>query len=211
MEKTRLQIEIDKSVIPGLSEKIDRAYSESHRRYHDRNHIEEIWDVFEDHYASRFNADDRKKFFFATIFHDFIYEVGSPDNEILSANAMLEHFGLTSPFTTGFFGEIYYTILGSRNHWDKANDILPLWGQLFLDLDIYHLATPGKYEENGVKLLEEFTSKFTEQQVYEGRVKFLENVLKSPKIYRILTEREEGARQNLQKDIEITEAKLLHR
>jgi len=190
---------------PGLEALVKGAYDAPYRKYHNWDHIEEIWNLFERDYASEFLHQDRQSFFYATVFHDIVYEVGNSQNELLSAQEMLKFFKLSNPYSNSQICEIFHVIVGSRNHWDAVNDTLPEWGKLFLDLDIYHLgSSKEKYQDNGRKLFDEFSSKFSETEIFFGREKWLKGVLANKKLYRLMDEdREKQARQNMENDLDL--------
>lgn len=193
-------LEEAKKAYPGrLYRSVVEHYQEPHRKYHNLQHIQRIWEIrlsLVDRFP--FVEDEDRKFLFATLFHDIIYNVGSKTNEIDSAEKFLNFLGFKSKYSDPFVTEIYDVIVASRNHCDIANAYLLDWQKLFLDIDLYDIGGSEEiYAQNGEKIVEEFSSKFRTDEITKGRMAWIESMLANRQIFWILTEREDQARRNM--------------
>lgn len=177
-----------------LRRTIVKAYQEPYRKYHNQTHLVKLWSL----YLAMFKHDaaTQEKFFFTTIFHDLVYVPGSNDNEENSAKIWLEFS--KEIFSEKIRKEINAVILATKDHTNPDHDSLPEWGKIFLDLDLYELASyPEIYKANGELIRQEFAPFVTSEQFKEGRIKFLESMTKAPKIFRIFDVRNNYARVNM--------------
>lgn len=181
-----------------LRRKITKAYREPSRKYHNQWHLTKIWSL----YLAMFRDDEqiKQKIFYTTIFHDLVYVPGAKDNEEKSAEIFMK-------FSDGIFSnpnreEIELVILATKDHTNPNHDSLPEWGKIFLDLDLYELASfPEIYRQNSELIRQEFLPFITPEEFEEGRQKFLKLMLDSPKIFRIFPLRDKYARINLRTEI----------
>ena len=182
----------------GLKTDIRARYEEPHRFYHNTEHIGKIWQYYWWHTRNQ-SWNERIKL--ATIFHDVIYEVGSVNNELRSAQFMLSSMGMT--YKDGsVFAEIHDTILATKDHTNPAYDSMYEWSLMFLDLDLYELGSElDVFKANTVKVTAELATKYSAEEIITGRQAWLEKMLSSKRIFRYFKERESKARLNLEHEL----------
>lgn len=138
---------------------LNNAYNESHRHYHNWNHIEFMLHKMDDliKLVSQPNVVRN-----AIFWHDKIYNTKQPDtiNVIQSAESFLYH---TSSNYSSFKYATLSMILGSADHINAVPtiDYYPGFKQdfnLFLDLDLSSLGdTYEKFSENSLNIRKEFS------------------------------------------------------
>lgn len=148
---------------------LDR-WSESHRHYHNINHLNNlIAQINEDYADGRLNESEREKLTLTALFHDLVYEPDRNDNEEKSADIF---YRFCSEQHNVDLVEVKQMILDTKNHLPCT----PL-SQKFIDYDM------NICERNFDELLEweegikEEYSMFSNEEYKSGRIKFLESIL----------------------------------
>jgi predicted metal-dependent HD superfamily phosphohydrolase len=129
----------------------------------------------------------------AIFYHDYIYSPGASDNEMQSKIVFDEDckalgvdplVGSAALISKMILSTAYYETQGS------VNDLG--------DLDLATLALPyDEYTYHGKLLFEEYSSRFLESQMIEGRRDFLVRMLSLPKIFNHDPERDSRAQLNM--------------
>jgi predicted metal-dependent HD superfamily phosphohydrolase len=89
-------------------------WNESHRFYHDLNHLTDlISQINEDYGNGVINSNERKKLIITALFHDVVYEIGDDDNKERSADLF---FKFCSEKHDIDIVEIRQMILDTKNH-----------------------------------------------------------------------------------------------
>ena len=174
--------------------KIIEKYSESHRHYHNLNHILELLKKCDEYKINSPNI------VLAIFYHDVIYSTLLPGNEDKSAqfaDDSLRSLG-EPPKRIKMVREM---VLATKKHQQKINDPEI---QLFLDLDFCIMGySEADYEKYVVAIRNEYSSipKFL---FNSGRKKFLQSVANEAQLFHTtLFESEFGnqARINIQKEL----------
>jgi predicted metal-dependent HD superfamily phosphohydrolase len=144
-------------------EDLNRHYNESHRHYHNLNHIHECFDALDRVERllspSEFSAGDYEEIVCMIWFHDIIYNVGADvghgDNERDSANVWLEsEQAALLPYWV--VNIVKNGILMSAAH-TKTHKNITKSQEIFLDIDLSGLGS--SYEEflkNGENIRKEY-------------------------------------------------------
>ena len=148
---------------------LDR-WSESHRHYHNINHLNDlIAQINEDYADGKLNESEREKLTLTALFHDLVYEPNRNDNEEKSADIF---YRFCSEQYNVDLVEVKQMILDTKNHVPCT----PL-SQKFIDYDM-NICERNFDEllewEDGIK--EEY-SMFSNEEYKSGRIKFLESIL----------------------------------
>lgn len=154
-------------------------------------------ELLKDIYSDRLNATDKKILTAAITYHDCIYEVGSSNNERLSAIALQEE--RSKAFYPEDMIEAMRLVLLTIHHTTSVHDTL---GSIIIDLDLAGLGT-DEYWSNKDKIRKEYASA-TDEQWLAGRAAFLTNFLSRDRIY--YTEYgqenwEQKARENMNEEL----------
>ncbi len=170
-------------------------YSEKHRAYHNLSHINYLLGE-----VQKIDFADFDAVYFATWFHDVIYEPKKNDNEIESAKLAVKLLSnLNLPVNQ--IAKIEQIIIATQKH---SAENLDDDGRIFLDLDLSILgATPEIYQNYSQAIRQEYSHVW---KIFyrRGRRKILQNFLQRETIYftENLRERfENQARLNLANEI----------
>jgi predicted metal-dependent HD superfamily phosphohydrolase len=187
------------------AERIDEAltfYDEPHRRYHNRLHLQEMFDTAQDMACPLLPAQS-----LALLFHDAVYVPGAARgaNEALSAQ-LLRVYGGGVPGPT--LELAYRIVIDTADHLPRADE-----SRLVLDLDLMRLAGSDhefeRYsrevfaEQRPLVLIADDEAAWSYFQ--KRRVGFFERLLERPEIYCLPAFRarfEAGTRRNLRRAIE---------
>jgi len=156
---------------------IRSCYTERHRHYHNFFHLSECVKEAEVIEGKFSNYDAA---LFALIYHDLYWIPNSKTNEEMSADRAYydaHQLGMSKDFCN----TVRSLILSTRHN---STDVDNLDTALVRDIDFCILGKdPGHYlcYESGVKL--EYTSFFDKNHYLEGRVKFLEMILRRKHIF----------------------------
>lgn len=182
-----------------LYEDVIKRYSASNRHYHNINHIYSMTDWLK---VFMTRLQNPKFVFLAIVYHDIIYKTTRSDNEEQSAQYFkkiaLKKLDLKAPEIGYIMDLIRYT-----KHNFESTENLPNDAKYLLDFD---LAVLSSSEEKYISYCDNIRREF---KIYpnflykKGRLDFLQNFLKKPKIY--LSEEylfsEKKARENMENEI----------
>lgn len=152
----------------------------------------------------------------AARWHDAIYEPFASDNETRSA----QMYWNMNNHKTFKYNRVFNIIEATRNHFEYNGD--NLLQQVFLDADLYELGSPWELFEHNYNLIKlefiegfmkggekYFSSRYLEDVFEKRRKVWLESIMVlHPKIFKIATEREERARNNIKRQLENLEKRL---
>lgn len=152
------------------------GYSESHRRYHNLEHLGEMLSALQD-FRVRFREWDAVVM--AAFYHDIIYQPGSKKNEADSARfaraALVE-----MKCDAAFINRVEDLILATERHVYRPGDAD---AALFLDIDMAILAAPvARYDRYTDDLRYEFRG-IPGLFFRRGRRKFLKQLLSQDRIF----------------------------
>lgn len=187
----------DMPFIYHTSSAIFTKYEESHRHYHNTQHILNFYTECQ---KIKTNINDYDSFFFAIIFHDVIYSTSNKDNEQKSAEYARK---ILTPLGFPTINNVENLIIRTENHTQiEANEKYDT--QAFLDLDLCILgSSPEQYKEYSDSIRKEW--KHVPSFLYKpGRKKILQQFLQEKSIYRLpefKNKYEQQARQNIQQEL----------
>jgi predicted metal-dependent HD superfamily phosphohydrolase len=140
------------------------------RHYHNWNHIVSLFELINKH-----DLDLNIPQYLAVLFHDIVYEPGSPTNERDSSEVMREMAdGL---FSHKQLNDAAIIIHDTKTHIPTSHD-----SKLVLDLDMSVLGIPKMHEDFNKQIREEFR-KYSDAEYNAGRKAFFEELLARPRIY----------------------------
>lgn len=198
------ELSINDQLAHKMYTKIEKKYSESHRKYHNLQHLRELFayvDAYED------LIEEKKLVELAIWYHDIIYSVLRPaKNELKSAQLALKEIpeGILSVEERE---RLFCWIESTKKHF-IPEEYATLSGQLFMDFDMAILAAPNeKYVVYAKNIREEYGI-YPDLLYKPGRRKALSDFLDSDKLF--LTDifkkkYEEKARENLRSEMHLLE------
>lgn len=178
---------------------IQKKYSAKNRYYHNLNHIFKMLETIKKFENSCFFTDN---IYFATWFHDLIYNPLRKDNEKKSADFSGKILKKLNNKKINI-NIIKHLINRTKNHfYHTENESEEL--KLFLDADIETLGSESKiYIENTKKIRKEF--KIIPDVIFnKGRAEILNMFLKTKYIYRteyFINKYEKQARKNIKNEL----------
>jgi predicted metal-dependent HD superfamily phosphohydrolase len=181
---------------------LEAAYGESHRHYHNRQHIESML-ALTDELPRNIWRDPA--LLDAILYHDVRYDIDVPTgfNEAMS----IMRYVKIRQFREECYhsvGDVVLMINASAHHTIDQPRNLSMVAQAFLDLDLASLAKPfDEFMADSQNIIKEFTTVFLPQHVLCGRVTFLNAMLSRKSIFYVKKEWERQARENLQKAVEL--------
>jgi len=150
---------------------------EPHRRYHNLDHVLEMWVWYKQHCMYRGDHIDAIVGSFC-LYHDAIYDPRSADNEQRSA-----HLWLSDTLADDYIRDaVHNSILASADHFhrDTCWDASMHW---CLDLDLLRLGSPeAKFIQHGQDIRREYDH-LTDQQWTRASSEFRARVIAQPKIF----------------------------
>jgi predicted metal-dependent HD superfamily phosphohydrolase len=181
---------------------IVNRYSEDGRYYHTLAHVGEMLRLIE---PFRGKVADIEAVEFAAWFHDIIYDTHRDDNEERSATLAartMRRLQVTPAIT-----QRAVELIRATKHHALEGDSVD--GKIFLDADLAVLgAEPDRYHEYSEAIRNEYA--WVGDEVYrQGRIAFLERMLRRESIYRSEPFREKfegGARQNIRGELDLLAA-----
>lgn len=194
-------------VASGWFDVLRGLYSEPHRKYHGIAHIDNLLDRLD---ALRpFSAPHLDRLLEAEVaiwFHDAVYVVGSKVNEetsALLARSFMFSIGCTD--TVGGLGgrpgsalDIVQDAIMATKH--DGRELANNAARVMVDLDLAGFADPwDRFEENNARIREEYAA-VPDEQYRWGRIAFLSNLL-NRRIFHVLTDLEQPARENIHRHI----------
>lgn len=189
----------DESQIEQCFDKLLKAYNETHRHYHN---IEHISSMIQEINNCNYELIDQDALLFATWFHDIVYNPKRHDNEILSAEIATKELGqLNIPEEK--IQKTKQLILATANHM-KINEP-DINTAFFLDCDLKILGESSAkyilYAENIRKEYQHVMSFIYKKE----RKKILKRFMEAQRIYRteyFNIKYEEQARKNISLEIQ---------
>jgi predicted metal-dependent HD superfamily phosphohydrolase len=143
-------------------------YSESRRRYHNLDHISCGYQMYR-----RFYDNTPAPEFFAWMYHDAVYEPGTPDNEVRSADMFLKDNAVIG-FGVAGADRVIELILSTRHIGEK---------NVVTDIDLSGLGSKPEIYDEQVALIRMEYSKFSDAEWKTGRKVFLNYMLASGRIF----------------------------
>ncbi|MEM9024958.1 MAG: hypothetical protein AAGB22_14530 [Bacteroidota bacterium] len=177
-------------------QELQTHYSEKHRHYHNLDHLEYMFRLWEHHQQQ---WQDAAIVAFAIFYHDAIYNVKRKDNEEKSAELAakrLNELGLSNDRIARCVQHILAT---KAHHLSEDPDT-----NLLVDIDLAILGdTPEVYRAYTQKVRKEYRI-YPDLLYKPGRKKVLRHFLAMPRIYHtdiLYHHREQAARQNLEAEL----------
>ncbi len=174
---------------------VKQMYLESHRYYHNWQHIEECLALF-DYYQHL--AVDPDELYFAILYHDCVYISGCNENEALSATVAerdLRHHSVNVHLVSKL---IQSTAFG-------ADLILPDM-KLMHDIDYAILAAPRCRYQQYAQAIRLENAQFTDSDYRNGRSAFLQKQLDSKRLFQTAAFHnrfDEKARSNIKNELSL--------
>lgn len=142
-------------------------WNESHRHYHNLNHLNDIIDQINEN-KSKYSGKEYEKLMLTALFHDCVYDPMRSDNEEKSAQFFIE---CCQDKTNSDILEVKQMILDTKTHESTTNlsESFNHYDMSIVERDFDQLLE----WENGIS--EEYKS--YGEQYKEGRLKFLESLL----------------------------------
>jgi len=199
-ELTR-RLKIDDQLALRMYAKIEKKYSESHRKYHNLQHLRELF-LYVDEYENLIEEKDLVEL--AIWYHDVIYSVLRPaKNELKSASFALQE--IPKRILSEVERErLFCWIKSTKKHIIPAEHAT-LSGQLFMDFDMAIISVPKeKYLIYAQNIREEYGI-YPDLLYKSGRRKALESFLASGDLFLTDIFREkyrENARANIAHELE---------
>ena len=185
---------LDNLLIDQCFDKLQKAYSEKHRYYHNIEHIKSMLMEIN---SSKNYLDKQDELLFAAWFHDIIYNPKKHDNEGESAEAAVKMLKQLS-VPDEKIQKVKELILATANHTNNLEPDSDL--SFFLDCDLKVLGTERKeyllYAQNIRKEYKHVLSFLYSRE----RKKILKRFIESPTIYRteyFRNKYEEQAKSNI--------------
>ena len=143
-------------------------WNESHRHYHNLNHLNDLIDQINEN-KSKYSEKEYEKLMLAALFHDCVYNPMSSDNEEKSAEFFIE---CCLDKTNSDVLEVKQIILDTKTHQSTTNlsESFNHYDMSIVERDFEQLLE----WEKGIS--EEF-SVYPKEQYKEGRLKFLESLM----------------------------------
>ncbi|WP_346921359.1 DUF4031 domain-containing protein [Glutamicibacter creatinolyticus] len=185
--------------VPGLGRELLAAWSQGHRKYHDRVHLLSVLEALDELMPEDLEQDERQILELTAWFHDAVYRGTAQDEQDSARLAEARLHGLISP---GAVGEVRRLVLLTTTHRPQAADYL---GQMFSDADLEVLARPpAAYQRYTAAIAEEY-SHLPQKDFAAGRSQILQALLDKEQIFATplgLQRWEASARANLSQEIE---------
>lgn len=160
-----------------LGRELLAAWSEPHRKYHDRVHLLSVLEALDALTGKDFDPEERRILELTAWFHDAVYQRNDEDEE---NSARLAHKLLSGHTSTAIREEVRRLVLLTRHHNPRSTDHL---GQLFSDADLEVLARPAPaYHRYTVAIAEEYAH-VPRPDFARGRTQILEALLDKEYIF----------------------------
>lgn len=193
-EETASTFTSNQSDIISIWNDIVSAHTEKNRFYHNMTHLEFIWNEL-----SSVLSDVKPEILFATVFHDFVYDSSSKDNEVQSAlvaRKMLTKLNVAEPI----IDKCCEIITATTHHTLHTDDLV----NYFLDADIAILGQSWpKYELYSSCIRKEYAH-YPNIVYASGRTNILKNFLKQTTLFNtkvFIDKYELKARENISKEL----------
>ncbi|MFI1770648.1 HD domain-containing protein [Thalassobellus citreus] len=178
-------------------EELSEKYTQSFRKYHNLNHLQELFKYFD---AYKNELEHPNEMAFSIFYHDIIYSIWSKKNELNSAKLATEYL-LNSALDDSGIERVFNLIMVTKNHTPNKNKD-EKW---MIDFDIGILGQPYEtYLQYTQHIRDEYAA--IPNSVYKkGRKKVLSHFLNKSKIYQTDTFYnlfEMNARNNIKKELD---------
>ncbi|TGK47638.1 hypothetical protein EHQ16_02565 [Leptospira kanakyensis] len=181
-----------------LWEEIKTRYSESHRSYHNLNHIYQMLGEFEN---IKTKLKDPEMVLFALYYHDLIYDPKSKTNEEESAKiaeTKLEELGITKERI-----EIcLHHILATKSH--RLDEKYHSDTKYFLDMDLSILGSDEEEYLEYTKNIRKEYSAYSDEDYRKGRIQVLRHFTETVRLFQtdvFFDQYEMRSRHNLKSEI----------
>ena len=184
---------------PGLGRELLAAWSQPHRRYHDRVHLLSVLEALDLLVDPDFDPDERRILELTAWFHDAVYQGLASDEQ---QSALMARELLYPHASPGMTAEVSRLILVTREHDPDPDDLL---GQLFSDADLEVLARPAAAYARYTQAIKEEYAHVPQPDFARGRTLILGSLLGKPSIFAtgLGQQRwERPARANVQREVE---------
>lgn len=168
---------VDRTLIP----LIVVAYSESQRHYHTLTHLGRVLSVAEKLTVGLdLSEEDRVRLDLAILFHDVVYEPSAHDNELRSADMLIERCAFK--VDPGMVTAAAYALLTTQGHTPTTDPV----AQVLLDADLEILAAEREdYAAYAQQIRQEFNH-VADEDFRKGRAAILMNFLAQEQLYTFL-------------------------
>ena len=189
----------------GLGGDLLARWSESHRHYHDDEHLEDVLLAL-DHLGTM-GERIAPETLLAAWFHDAVYKGRPSSDEHASADLAVQSlvaFGLSAPVLQGVHERIVATIPAAASGDPARTGQTGVAHLLDADLSIFG-ASPARYVRYAERVRAEYAH-IPDSAFREGRAQILSRYLARPRIFSTAAARtlwERTARQNLAREIEL--------
>lgn len=163
----------DAAVAQNYFEILIAAYSEAHRVYHKPDHLHHLLKLL----CAAKVVDEAV--FWASFYHDYVYEPGKNTNEYKSAKIAAEQLKLLG-VSQHMIERVGYLILATHDHKCSGDDYE---ARLFLDADMAILGEERNTYINYVNAVKQEFSCIPQFLYHRGRKSFLKKLLKQEKIF----------------------------
>lgn len=185
-----------------MRERLERAYDEPHRAYHDRRHLVEVLDRAAA-IAEEAPGADLEQVLLAAWFHDAVYDPTAADNEECSAH--LAEQELTGLLPAAEVAAVADLVRMTAHHRPDEDDVS---AAVLSDADLGILAAePGRYEEYTRAVRAEYAH-VPDADFRRGRAQVLRSLLDGPSLFRTAYARsrwETTARANVERELRALE------
>ena len=164
----------DADLISSLWKNIANHYSESHRAYHNKTHLSELFKYFD---LYKDNLDNPDIVTFSIFYHDIIYNIWKKDNEEKSADFALMELSKIN-IHTFYLEQIHQQILATKTHQANDNDT-----KYLVDFDLAILGKPLEVYKNYTQLIRTEYKLVPNFMYKKGRKKVLQHFIYKPFIY----------------------------
>lgn len=134
----------DENLTNQLYQKIDKCYSEYHRAYHNKTHLQELFTAFDAHKKQLKQPD---MVAFSIFYHDIIYSIWKKDNEEKSADFAVKEITKIN-LSSNSLRQIHQQIVATKNH--KTEDDDTKW---LVDFDLAILGQSSEIYQKYVTLI----------------------------------------------------------
>jgi predicted metal-dependent HD superfamily phosphohydrolase len=172
------------------------AYTEPHRQFHTLYHIYYLLHgIYRASTAEKFTSP---LIALAGWFHDYVYEPGSPDNELNSAD-VAEKFMADMGFSEPEIIVVREMILATKDHRPKNQA-----QRILCDVDMAVLSARPDVYDNYVTALRAEYSAFDDETWTAGRLQFLRELSNRPNVYYLPSNQgyNQVARRNMMREIQ---------
>ncbi len=164
-----IQYLLDKYQINTTADDLLEKWEESHRAYHSKEHLYDLFRQIEDDYSKGdISTTEKEKLELIALFHDVIYDPTRTDNEERSANLLLR---LCDHQKNSSILEIYEAILGTARH-ENVSQLSAMFNKYDMNIVERGFDELLKWEHG---IYEEYKT-IGDDAYKQGRLQFLESL-----------------------------------